>query len=1143
MIHISSKKVSVAIALSAVLISGLNAQIIEIDKFFYRDFLDLGQNKGAFAAGAENVTIKSTKQPDVSMSFEAPIIDQSARSNNGNSTALGRNFVITATHVAGSSGDSNDALVGSSNVEVRRWGQTTYSIGNASKSNNYGYDVTFARFNKYIVEGETEIFDAKLQSDKDYTSDKINKDKEVKNLEALKTYLKDNATNKNNELIIFQAGSGTLSLFSAPGGKGFNNAGIAAITGTRGGSVSRKVDLNTITYENSKANLNVNARGIQLIEYSSLTWVNSISPGDSGSGFYIYDKKKHKWLLLGVTSKADLVGKGSAGVAVATKTDFDSYKKGQEWELNLNGGDNWTYEKSVGAAAKFKQNGNNEKQPDMNKDIVFSGGGTIDIKADMDLLVSSQVGGLVFKKNGSSSTTYTIKSTDKKGFNGSGLDIEENVTVKWGLGFIKGNGSGNSDKRGVNDALHKVGKGTLEITTKYDTPPSDGKYGYLRVGDGKVVFNTDKQAFNGVYLTSGRGTLELTKDKAQAFGAVADSSKLDSKPQHHFILDQKDRDSLGIYFGNGGGNLDLKGNSLTLNTISSNDSRANIINTDTDTNKPSTMIIEGYGYKNEQQDKSKTNNKADTIIHASFGQSTNGTSQNQNTNNNLNLVYKGEPSGTTKAADSQVNGSQAALIFDGNIDAKGLEVTNGKVVLQGHPTTHAYIRNEMITATQYGQQQRMNFLELVKGAEGNNLPEWMDFSRPSHLEQPDWDHRVFKIKEINLKDSNFDIGREATLQGKITADDKSTINFGGDIEHYIDKKDGENTTGNGFEYQQEVEKAKLKAETQKIANQTIHFKGSITANGTKINSSIYDLNAKLDLSNNAKLTADYLTLDREAHGSGAILTMDTNSTANVKNLVFKGISSSNHSNIISGGNSSSDKGLKVTESLGFESSTFDLDNLNSIGNGNFTKPTNYDLFVKDKSNITGANTTITGNVGVMGGSTLNLQAVTLSSPSGSTATNPKNTIIVQGKGSSLSVTNKISTTSQDNTMIFINGSDSTQAATTQATPQASQGTTQATLTASQGIELQGTTTQGLQKTCNDNKGVGCFNDDSMKGKISGIVLENGKLDSNLKATNLALNIAVDKDSSFFRQWENTYRRAFKCGNSFRQGAKLQYYSK
>ena len=61
-------------------------------------------------------------------------------------------------------------------------------------------------------------------------------------------------------------------------------------------------------------------------------------------------KKSKKWLLLGVTSKADLEGQGGAGaVAVATKTDFDDFKKGQEWELNLNGGDNWTYEKPQGS--------------------------------------------------------------------------------------------------------------------------------------------------------------------------------------------------------------------------------------------------------------------------------------------------------------------------------------------------------------------------------------------------------------------------------------------------------------------------------------------------------------------------------------------------------------------------------------------------------------------------------------------------------------------------------------------------------------------------------------------------------------------------------------------------------------------------
>ena len=176
--YANSGKFGVAIVLSATLISGLNAQIIYADKFFYRDFLDLGQNKGAFAAGAQGVVIESAKQPGVSVRFEAPIIDQSARSNNGNTTALGRNFVITATHVAGSSGESNDSLVNSQTPEMRRWGQTTYSISPDSKSKNYGYDITFTRFNKYIVEGETEIFDAGLQSDANYTSSNINKQKE-----------------------------------------------------------------------------------------------------------------------------------------------------------------------------------------------------------------------------------------------------------------------------------------------------------------------------------------------------------------------------------------------------------------------------------------------------------------------------------------------------------------------------------------------------------------------------------------------------------------------------------------------------------------------------------------------------------------------------------------------------------------------------------------------------------------------------------------------------------------------------------------------------------------------------------------------------------------------------------------------------
>ena len=1118
----------ISIALSALLLAQADAQIIHADKFFYRDFLDLGQNKGAFAAGAQGVVIESSKQPGVSMRFEAPIIDQSARSNNGNSTSLGRNFVITATHVVGSSGSSSDSLANASNVEIRRWGQTSYTINTNNKSKNQGFDVSFARFNKYIVEGETEIFDAGLESDQGITASSPNPAKEAENLKKLKEYLQKQK-DSNGNLIVFQAGSGRLSLFNAPGG-GFKEAGIAAITGTRGGSLSGAIDFEKITYQNSKANQNVDARGLQIVERTDLTWVNAISPGDSGSGFYIYDKTKQKWLLLGVTAQADFVGGGTSAIAVATKADFEKFKESNEQNIDLRGLQNWTFD------GNGFQNGSwIGKQA--NKDLVFSNGGSMQVTGNIRLLDSGQTGGFVFKAengaNASSPTIYKITSGAQNngkpyGFDGAGLDIEENVKVEWGLGFISG-------KTGVNDSLHKVGKGTLVITTKYDTPPDDGKYGYLRVGDGKVVFDTNTQAFNGVYLTSGRGTLELVNGKAQAFGAVKDPSQLDSTLPNHFILNQEHRDKLGIYFGNGGGNLDLKGNSLTLNAISSNDARANIINTDE--KHTSTMTIEGLGY---DKDKKKTSSKADTIIHASFGQSTDSKKDNADKNNNINLVYKGDE----KAATDE---NKAALVFDGNVNAKGLEVTQGKVVLQGHPTTHAYIRNQDIT-TNLGKK---NFLELVIKAEGSKLPDWMDLSRPSTLEQPDWDHRVFKIGKIDLQSSRLDVGREATLEGSITADSSSAINFGGDIEHYIDKKDGENTTGNGFEYQQEVEKKKLKEATQKLANQTIHFKGSIDATGTTINSHIYDFNAKLDLKNSAKLNADFLTLDREAHASGAILKLD-NSSANVKNLIFKGLKGAANDIVsITGGSS-----LKVTESLGFEKSTFDLKNLSSIGGSSFTKPTNYDIFVKDSSQITGDSTDITGNVGVMNESTLTLKSITLqdiSTTTGADSTQTqstpesskhKNSILVDGKNSSLSVSGKISSTAQDDTLIVVSGFRETTAGGTRDVVkehERAEVVHSATLSTSGGIELEGSTQRGLETKCDGDKvGTACFADKTMQGKISNIVLSTGgKLDSNLKATNLQLNVDVDKDSSFLGSGKTLESNASSVALNFELGGKQQ----
>ncbi|MDY5950434.1 MAG: S6 family peptidase [Helicobacter sp.] len=1109
------KKKWIAVALAGYLgvMTSLKAQDIRNEHFFYRDFLDLGQNKGVFSAGAQNVILHSSKTPGVSVDFQSPIIDQSARSNNGNSTALGRNFAITATHVKTITQDTANG------VEQLKWGNSYY--GKPQESGNYGLDVRFLRYNKYIVEGETEIWDSSLS---DSTSKPLTDEEKRKRLEELKTSL-ESYKNSEGKYDIFQAGQGRLSL-KGGAGIGFANGGIGGATGLRGGSFGA-ISFDQIVYTDSKV---TNAWGLKAAERTDSTWYNGITPGDSGSAFYIYNQKEKKWQVFGVTSSADLIGAGYAGVAIATKKDFEKYKKSVEEEVDLQGKTNWTLSQNALNTA-------GSETLTANKDIIFKNGGDIQVQSNIYRNTSGSIGGFVFKaKSDATAEKPTIyrfttnggtQSNGKiYGFDGAGLDIEENVKVEWGLGFTL-------DKNSVNDALHKVGKGTLEIKTG-----DNAVQGYLRVGDGKVIFNTEHQVFKGVYLTSGRGTLELTKGKAQAFGAIKDTTPIDTKFPNSFELEQKDTSSLGIYFGNGGGNLDLKGNTLTLNTISSNDAFANIINTETgDTNK-SNIVIEGYGYGT---DKNKTQEKADTIIHASFGQSTDSKKDNSSSNNNINLIYKGDDKPLTDE-------NKAALIFDGNVNVKGLQVDDGKVVLQGHPTTHAYIRNNISVVLPDGKSY--NLLDLVKRAEGQDLPEWMDLSRPSHLEQPDWDHRVFKIGKVDLKNSNLDIGREATLEADIKADDKSTINFGGDIKHYIDRKDGENTTGNGFEYQQQVESQKLKEETQKIANQTIHFKGSIEADGTKINSSIYDFNAKIDLKNNASLNADFLTLDRETHKSGAILTMDQNSTAEVKNLIFKGLTESNKNDVIQGsGNGGTNGKLSVTESLGFEKSTFDLSSLDSMG---FTKPQNYDIFVKDKSQITGNNTMITGNVGVMNESTLTLKSITLKDTKNGTTTTKdiqesslKNSILVEGKNSKLEVNEKITSQNQDNTLIIVNGFKETTGGGTRDVVQGERQEVihEATLKTTQGIELNGTKAYGLDTTCGDKSGVDCFADESMNGKISNIVLTTGgKIESDLKATNLQLNVNVDKDSSFLGSGKKLEADKSSVALNFELGGKEQEFN-
>lgn len=871
----------------------LEAQNIDISKFYYRDYLDFGQNKGAFS-GNGSTTIMGKDGTQVSV---PNVPNFSASSNYGSLTSVGRGFAVTANHVVSFTPEYDSTGV------YRKFGLTSYKVSGDKYSDDisepYGRDEKFTRFDKYIVEGRVDMLDFENSIDtRDTTQEKAN-------IQNFKTQLNDFAKDSDGNVYIYQTGSGIITLRNSYSG----STSIKSDTNgeTRGGGFGTlkqdSINYAKLVYCPSESCENTNVYGMYFTYVPNGDFNNRITTGDSGSGIYAFNQKTNQWVLLGVTSQSTTTN--VAYIAAVSNKDLQDYKSKFEQKINLKIQDPadaniWTLKGNNLTYQRRGDTPNSSHTLQNNKDIIFSGGGTVEVQENIQLNQDKVgAGGFVFEK---ANTLTTYKFTNANGgnyfFKGSGLDIGENVKVEWALGTKK------------DDSLHKIGKGELIVKTNY-TPTSNENLGYLKIGEGKVTLDTDKKAFENIYITSGRGELALVKDKAEALGASKTTtngvnSVSGATSANSYTLAQDSTDKMGFYFGKGGGKFDLAGNSLVLNTIAANDSKAIITNLNTSTQ--STLEIEGLGYANG----TKTQNKADTIIHASIGDNANGTNS---TPANLNLIHQ-----------SNVK-TDKSLIFDGNININGkLNTTNSNIVLQGHPTTHATISNA----------DTINKIKNAENGTQKGMPDYMDLSKPSNLKQPDWDSRNFTIGGgITLANATLTVGKAAHLKADITADNNSQINFGG--RHFIDSKDGKNVIGSGFSYQQGVTSGDLTNETYKDSS----YSGKITADGTTITSKFANFAPNLELSNNASLNAKYLTLTQSS-------TMNlTNSTAKVENLIFKDFTNGNFTNKITLNDSSK---FEVKESLSFDKSTFNLDTLKT--RNNITLPMAYNLYVFNDSNIT-----------------------------------------------------------------------------------------------------------------------------------------------------------------------------------------------
>ena len=544
--------------------SEIKAQSIDISRFYYRDYLDFGQNKGAFngensnffglnsglngtnSNANSNLGVNSNANSNSNTNYNANsninfgvnssanlntnansngvtltgkdgkalkvpnVPDFSPSSNYGSLTSVGRGFVVTANHVSSPESQS----------DLRKWGLTTYAIAGASSTPNisdpYGRDEKFVRFDKYVVEGQVDMLDI---ANTTHTSDSSSTAQETQNLANLKAEL-DKFKDKDGSVYLYQAGSGIIKLRGTSEYQGQMNALQSGET--KGGGFGT-LDYGAIQYADLVKCENCNigdSRGIVFNYTPNADFNNRITSGDSGSGIYAYDSTNAKWVLLGVVSESyEHLGLNDAKISFVSSKDLQDYQSKFEQKIDLNG-KKWTLQKPVGANLELNNNSTSQILQD-NKDLIFSGGGNVEVSANINRNISGYAGGFVFTANSSASNPTTYKFTNSTAtthiFKGSGLDIGENVEVEWHLRNESG------------DSLHKIGLGTLIVKTAYTPDTNKGEnLGYLKVGQGKVIFDTATKAYEGVYITSGRGELELKAGKAEAIGAVKNATNSNS---------------------------------------------------------------------------------------------------------------------------------------------------------------------------------------------------------------------------------------------------------------------------------------------------------------------------------------------------------------------------------------------------------------------------------------------------------------------------------------------------------------------------------------------------------------------------------------------------------------------------------------
>ncbi|EPO2325450.1 S6 family peptidase [Escherichia coli] len=520
--------------------------------------------------------------------------------------------------------------------------------------------------------------------------------------------------------------------------------------------------------------------------------------GDSGSPLFAFDTIQNKWVLVGVLTAGNGAG-GRGNNWAVIPLDFIGQKFNEDndapvtFRTSEGGALEWSFNSSNGAGTltqgttTYAMHGQLGNDLNVGKNLIFLGqNGQIDLKDN----VAQGAGSLTFHND------YTVATSNNSTWSGAGIIVDKGVSVNWQVNGVKG------------DKLHKIGEGTLMVQ---GTGINEGG---LKVGDGKVVLNQQAdnkgqvQAFSSVNIASGRPTVVLTDER------------------------QVNPDT--VSWGYRGGTLDVNGNSLTFHQLKSADYGAVLAN---NADKRTTITLDyalradkvalngwSESRKGTAGNLYKYNNPyTNTTDYFILKQSTYGyfpTDQSSNATwefvghsqgdaqklvadrfNAAGYLFHGQLKGNLNVDNRLPEGVTGALVMDGSADMSGtFTQENGRLALQGHPVIHAY--NTQSVAD-----------KLAASGDHSVL------TQPTSFSQEDWENRSFIFDKLSLKNTDFGLGRNATLNTMLEATD-STVTLG-DNRVFIDKNDG---NGTAFTLEEGT------SEAERDADRSV-FNGSVVLNG------------------------------------------------------------------------------------------------------------------------------------------------------------------------------------------------------------------------------------------------------------------------------------------------------------------------